>query len=180
MQLHEFAGVVLIDVAGRILGIVQVLQHGRMFQRRHHQVTEMAEGMRTDRPLAVVRDQVAHVGLLFEDAEVVQPEPHHLFLQLRRGIDGPQQFAAPCFVHQLVALVVERLPRGLLVGPIRKGVDPLLLGHHFHQQLVAVVVADAQLPDFLGHGVRQAAVFGTQLLRQVALATELAILREHT
>ena len=83
VQLHQLARVVLIDVAGGILGVVQVLQHRRMLERRQHQVAEMPERMRADRVLLVVADQPAQIGLVLMHAEMIEPEPHHLLLQLR-------------------------------------------------------------------------------------------------
>ena len=93
VQLHQFARVVLVDVSDGVLIVVQILQHGGMLERGEHQVLEMAERMRPDRPLLVVADQPAQIGLVLMDAEVIEPEPDHLFLELRRRIDRPQQLA---------------------------------------------------------------------------------------
>jgi len=48
MQLHQFAGVVFVDMLDRVLCVVQILQHGRVLKRRHHQVAEFPERVRTD------------------------------------------------------------------------------------------------------------------------------------
>ena len=116
VQLHQLARVILIDVSRRILRIVQILQHGRMFQCRHDEVAEMPESMRADRPLAVVPDQPADIGLLLVDAEMVEPEPDHLLFELRRRIDGAQQLTAARLVGGLIALLIERLARGLFLA----------------------------------------------------------------
>ena len=84
VQLHELAGVVLIDVPGGILVVVQIGQHRRMLERREHQILELPERMRPDRPIGVVGDEPAQIRLRLMHAEVVEPEPHHLFLELSR------------------------------------------------------------------------------------------------
>ena len=84
VQFHQLAGVVLIEVAGGILLIVEVLQHRRMLQGCQHQLAEMPEHVRTNRVLLIVADQPAQIALVLMDTEMVEPEPHHLLLQLRR------------------------------------------------------------------------------------------------
>ena len=76
-----------------------------------HQVLKCPNDVRPDRVLLVVADQPAQVRLVLEDAEMVQPEPHHLFLQLRGRIDRAQQVAARGLVGELVAALIQRLAR---------------------------------------------------------------------
>ena len=49
VQLHDLAGVVLVDVAGGVVGVVEVAQHRRVAQRRLQQVAEAAERVRPQR-----------------------------------------------------------------------------------------------------------------------------------
>src|ERR1700733_15543012 len=101
--------------------------------------------MRPYRPRAVVGEHPAHIGLLLEDTEMVEPEPHHLFFELRRRIDGAQQFTAPRLIGGLVALVIEFLPGGLLVWSLRQRVDALLLEGYSQEQPLSVDLIDRQV-----------------------------------
>ncbi len=118
-----------------ILRVVQVLQHRRMGQSCEDQVAEAAESMRSDGVLRVIANQPRIVGLVLEYAEVIQPEPHQLLLQLGGRVNASQQFAASRLVGQTVALLVERLPVGLLDAFIRQRVDALLLRAERRQKL---------------------------------------------
>ena len=82
VQLHQLARVVLVDLAGRVLRIVQVQQHGRRADGRGQQVAELAERVRPDGAVFIAADEGAHVALGGVDVEVVHPEPGHLLLQL--------------------------------------------------------------------------------------------------
>ncbi len=164
VQLHQLAGVVLIDVPGRVLVVVQVLQHRRMFESRHHQVLEMPEDVRPDRTLRVVADQPAQIGLVLEHAEMVEPEPDHLLLQLRRGIHRAQQFAANGLIRELVAALVERLARLLLVGPVGQGIDGLVFRVDRGKPFLGVGVRHLESADLCGDRRRQGRVPGVELL----------------
>jgi hypothetical protein len=160
VQLHELAGVVLVDVPCCILRIVQILQHGRVLQRRHDEVTEVTERVWPDRPIGIVRQHPAHIGLLLEDTEMVEPEPDHLLFELVGGIDRAQQLTAPRLVSSLIALFVELLPRGLLLRPLRQGVDALLLDGDAHKEVFGINVVNRQLRELARHGVRQMLIGG--------------------
>jgi len=43
----------------------------------------MPEHMRAYRVLSIISDQPAQIRLVLMHAEMIQPKPHHLFLQLR-------------------------------------------------------------------------------------------------
>ena len=43
VQFHDLAGVVLVEMAGGVVGIVEITQHRGMMQRRCEQIAELAE-----------------------------------------------------------------------------------------------------------------------------------------
>ncbi len=137
VQLHDFAGVVLIDMAAGVAGVVQVAEHGRVAQGRLEQVAEPAERPGPDRPVLVIAHQDAHVGLLLVHVEMVHPEPGHLLLQLVGRIEVAQQGAGGGLAGGVV--------HGLLIGLLRR----LLLVRV--GQLVRRLVLRVQIDDTLGH-----------------------------
>src|SRR5450631_4360281 len=118
VELHELARVVLVHMAGRVLRVVEILEHGRMSEGCHDQVAKMSEHARSNRPRLVVRDLPAQIRLALKDAEMIEPEPYHLLAQLIARIDRLEQEAARSLVGEAVAAVVERLAGGFLGGRI--------------------------------------------------------------
>ncbi|MNR42732.1 hypothetical protein D3C85_1612740 [compost metagenome] len=55
VQLHEFARVVLVELARDIAGVVQIDQHGRRPDRGPQHVAKIAQGMRADGAVFVLR-----------------------------------------------------------------------------------------------------------------------------
>ena len=49
VQFHDLAGVVLVQMAGGVVGVVEITQHRRMTQRRDQQIAKFAERVRADR-----------------------------------------------------------------------------------------------------------------------------------
>ncbi len=84
VQLQKLAGVVFVDVALGVAGVVQVEQHRRVAHARFEQRAEVAQGVGADRPLLVITNPQPGFGLARADIEVVHPEPGHLLLQLGR------------------------------------------------------------------------------------------------
>ena len=62
VQFHDLAGVVLVEMPRRVVGIVEIAQHRRMMQRGGEQIVEFAERKRPDRAILVVADQDADVA----------------------------------------------------------------------------------------------------------------------
>ena len=78
VQFHDLARVILVDMPGGILRIVEIAQHGRMAQRRLEKIAEMPERMCADR-IFIIADHRADVGLVLMHIEMIEPEPgHHL------------------------------------------------------------------------------------------------------
>src|SRR5207302_11330749 len=109
VPLHQLARVVLVDVADGILGVVEVLEHGRVLECREYQIAKTPERMRADRALLVISEQPALIGLVLVHAEMVEPEPHHLLAQLRRRIQRPQQLQTHRPIGEAVAFFIQRL-----------------------------------------------------------------------
>ena len=135
VKLHDFAGVVLVDLPGGVLRIVEILQHGRMAQRRFEQVAELAERARAQRLVLIVADQHPDVGLTDMNVEMVEPETGHLFLKLVGRVEVAQQRTR----HRLIAKIAHRLLIGLvgdvLLIRVRGGGEiGLVLGVDGHQQ----------------------------------------------
>ena len=93
VQLHQLAGVVLVEAARRVLLVVEVAQHGRVRGAGDQQIAEATERVRAQGPL-VIADQHAQIGLGLPDIEVVEPEPGHLLAQAVRRMQRQQQRAA--------------------------------------------------------------------------------------
>ena len=123
VQLHQLARVVLVDVADGILGVVEVLEHGRVLECREHQIAKTPERMRADRALRVISEQPALIGLVLVHAEMVEPEPHHLLAQLRRRIQRPQQLQTHRPIGEAVAFFIQRLAGLVLVCALAHRVD---------------------------------------------------------
>ena len=173
MQFHQLARVVLVDLAGDILRIVQIDQHGRRAHGGLQQVAELAQRMRADGLVFVLRKKDAHVAFLQVDIEVVHPEPGHLVLQL--------------------PVRIQRAPHGALVdlrGPLQRKlagfahgfllfVRRQFFGRGAHVQLgrACVLVGalrDRERVDALLHRRRQLAFGGgAQLRLQVAFGSHL-------
>ena len=172
VQLHQLTGVVLVDVADGVLAVVEVLQHGRVFKGREHQVTKPAERVRPNRPLLVVGDEPAQVRFVLEDTEVVQPEPHHLFTQLRWRVHRPQQLEADGPIGGLAAFIVEQLARLILVralGHCGDGLAPLL---QLLQSPLRIGLVSFERLDLRGDRRRQLSPCAMQLLLEIAFAPE--------
>ena len=175
VQLHDLARVVLVDVAGRIVGIVEITQHRRMVQRRREEIAELAEGMGADGVILVVADENADVGLVLMHVEMIEPEPGHAFTQLFRRIeraqDGPRR--------RLLGTVVHRALIDLLCSFLLVGIDDLVgaLGLRFEgncdvERKLVHVRHDV---DLRLHCVGQREVAGrVQLLGKPALETDTA------
>src|SRR5262249_40574662 len=67
VQLEQLAGVVLVDLALRVLRIVEVDQHRGVHERGEQEVAETPEHVRADRALLVVRYQHFDLALTLED-----------------------------------------------------------------------------------------------------------------
>jgi hypothetical protein len=81
VQLHDLAGVVLVDVTLGVLGVVEIAQHGRMRGGDAQEVSEFAECVATQL-LLIVADGLSDVRLVEMHVEMVEPEPRHLLAQL--------------------------------------------------------------------------------------------------
>jgi hypothetical protein len=64
--------------------------HGRAFQRGHDQILELAQRVRADHVFFVIGGEQAYTAFGRVHAEMVEPEPHHLFFQLIAAINGAQ------------------------------------------------------------------------------------------
>ncbi len=115
VQFHQFARVVLVDVAGGVLLVVEVAQHRRMEGGGAQQVAKVPEGVHAQCLILVVADQYAQVALGLVYVEVVEPEPGHLLLQLRRRIQVAQQVAGRRFARQAVHFLLVALLRGFFL-----------------------------------------------------------------
>ena len=129
VQLHEFARQVLVDAVHRVLFVVQVAQHGRVKGGRAQQIAKAPQRMRANGAVLVVAHHGANVGLVLENAEMVQPEPSHLLLQLARGVQRAQHMAGGGFTRQPVEfLLVGLLGRFFVVVVLeRVGIAAALL-----------------------------------------------------
>ena len=135
VQLHQLAGVVLVDPVGGVLRVVQVDEHRRVQRRRAEQIAEAPERVRPDGALLVVRHQHPQVRLVLEDVEVVHPEPGHLLAQLPRRVEGPQQHARGRLASEARELLLVRLLRRLLLLVAAQEVQALPAALHFLREL---------------------------------------------
>ncbi len=158
VQLHDLAGVVLVDVVGRIVRIVEVAEHGRVLQRRLEQVAETAKGVGPDRPVHIVADHRPDVGLVLMDVEMVEPEPGHLLLELIRRIEVAQNLAGRGLFGARRHRLLIGLLRRLLLIRIGQGVGRLVLGVQVHHQLGHRLAGDRQGVDLRLHRRRQGIV----------------------
>ncbi len=128
--------------------------------------------------LGVIGDQPAQVRLVLEHAELVQPEPCHLFLQLRRRIDRAQHFDARGLIRELLAVLVERLARGRLGVAVRHRLDALLLRAGLAHQGGRRRPADLQSADGGRDRRRQCVVLSGELFIEKAPAAKLLEARD--
>ena len=171
MQLHQLPGVVLVDVPRGVLVVIEIVHHRRMLEGRQHQILEMPERVRADRPIGVVGDQPAQIRFALMHAEMVEPEPHHFLLELIGRVGRPQQLAAHRLVGELVAALVERFAGRLSVGPIGHCLVRLALGVDLGDGAHRIQMSDLERRELGGHGRRQALV-ALQLTVQVTGPTE--------
>ena len=151
MQLHQFTGVVLINMPGRVVRVVEVLKHRRMSQRCQYQLAEMAENVWANGVFGIVADQPTHISFVLEDIEVVKPELNQLLSQLRARIDRAQYFPALRFVGQLVALFLQRLVGLYFFSPVGQLVDACSLDPDRSEPLQRFDVRDFQAFDLTGN-----------------------------
>ncbi len=176
VQLHDFAGVVLVDLADGVLVVVQEAQHGRVPERRFQEVAEPAQRMGPDRRLLVVAEHGADVLLAGEDAEVVEPEPGHLFLELGGRIDVAQEgLLQGVDVALEQVLLVSLLLVGVGHRALGRGADFIGLGEDLGQGLAV----DLQLIDpGLDPGWQPVVRGGMQLPVEPPLGPQLLHLRD--
>ena len=173
VQLHDLAGVVLVDAAGGVLVVVEITQHGRMAQGGLQQVAETPQGPGPDGAVLIVADHGAHVAFVHVHAEMVHPEPGHLLLELIGRIEVAQQRSG----DRVLAEVVHRLLVGRLGGGAGRGVldlaGGLVLAVEAHGQGGQGLLGHRQGVDLgLGRG-RQDVVRGRMKLRlQPALGAD--------
>ncbi len=122
VQFHDLAGVVLVQMARRIIRIVEITQHRRMIQRGGKKIAEFAKRKRTDRAILVVADQDADIRLVLMHVEMVEPEPCHTLAQLIGRIERAQDAAR----GRLLAAIVHRLLVHLLRGLLLVGIGDLI------------------------------------------------------
>ena len=129
VQLHQLARQVLIDTVHCVLLVVQVAQHRRVQRRGAQQVTKPAQRVWANGRVFVVTHHGAQVGLVLEHAEVVQPEPSHLLLQLARRVQRAQHMARGRLARQPVQLLLVGLLGGFFGIVVFQGVGiaPALL-----------------------------------------------------
>ena len=113
VQLHDLAGVVLVQVARRVGVVVEVAQHGRVAQARHQQVAEMPEHVRADRRVEIVAHRGPQGRLALVDVEPVEPEPRQPLAQLVRAVERPQHPGGGGVPRGRVQRGLERLLGGL-------------------------------------------------------------------
>ncbi len=135
VQFHQLACVVFVDLALGVLGVVQVLQHCRAFQRGHHQVGELAGGIGADRVFHVVGRHPLHPGLVGIHAEMIEPEPHQLLAQLIRRVHRAQQLRLPRLHQHLTTARLPLLAQGNLLIAIGHGLQANLVGFVLGQQI---------------------------------------------
>ncbi len=145
-----------------------------MLERGQYQIAEVAERIGPDRALAVVGDQEFHIAFAREHVEVVEPEPGHLLLQLRRRINRAQQLALRRFEGHFVAEFAARLARLLFRVRVVECVDALLLGDFVGHELCRGRAFDIQPVDLRLDRLRQRVVSARQLLVEKTLAAEFA------
>ena len=133
VELHDLARVILVDVAGGVLRVVEVALHRRVAQRRLEQVAEAAERERPNGARLIVTDHRPDVVLVHVDVEVVEPEPRHHLVELVGRVEGEQD-------RPLGGLVAERLD-GVLIDLLRRllGVG---VGHRVRRAVEVVGRAD--------------------------------------
>lgn len=87
VQFHDLSGIVLVDVAGGILRIIEITLHRRVAQRRFQQVSKAAERVRTNGLIFVIRHHRADISLALMNVEMIEPKPSHAFAELGRRIE---------------------------------------------------------------------------------------------
>jgi len=137
MQLHQLAGVILIQTASLRDPVIEVEQHGRMMGRGAQHLAERAKHVGTDRIALVTCDQGTVLPFTRKYIEVVIPEVNHHFFQLARAFDGAQQagfgrfgghllhhfpalalLATACFLESFQRIAGAHLQRFQLVQPL--------------------------------------------------------------
>src|SRR5580704_6887472 len=101
---------------------------------------------------------------------MIEPEPDHLFLKLRGRINSAQQIAANRFIGELIAAVIERLARRLLVGAVGHEVDLLILSIDISKPLDGIRMGNFECRDLCGYRSGQYSLAGMQLPIQKPLA----------
>ena len=151
VQLHQLPGQVFVDTTGSILFVVEVAQHGWVPGRGTQQIAEPAQRVRSDGAVFVVAEHRSDIGLVLEHAEVVEPKPAHLLVELVGRVHGTQNMPAGGFPGQAVEFLLIGLLGSFFVLVVFKGVvfAALLLKrlHHRHKRFLA----DAQRLHLAGH-----------------------------
>ena len=178
VQLHQLARVVLVGLVLDVVHVVEEHQHGRALQRGHHQVLELAQRARADHLFLVVGGEHAHGALVRVDAEVVEPEPHHLFLELVAAIHRMQQLGLRGLLVDVAAVLLVRLLRGVLGRAGRRVLELLLAVAEVRQQFGQWRAHHGKAADLRGHLRRQRVVATGQLLIEEARAAEFAVARQ--
>ena len=168
VQLHQFARIVFIDALDGVGFIVQVAQHGGMVDGRAQQVAKFPQGMRRDGVRLVIADHGAQVVLALVHAEMVEPEPAQLLLQLLSRIHVQQQRTRGRLARQAVEFLLVILLRLLLRHVVHDGGRLLALLLHRHHQLIERYLTDGHGVDLRLHGGRQAGFAWVQLRPQVS------------
>jgi hypothetical protein len=75
VQLHDFARAIFVQVAGGVVGIVEISQHRRVAQGGTEQIAEVPHGVGPDRAILVIADQNPQVGFVLMHVEMIEPEP---------------------------------------------------------------------------------------------------------
>ncbi|MNP96044.1 hypothetical protein D3C85_86110 [compost metagenome] len=140
-----------------------------MVDGRAQQVAEFPQRVRRDGVRLVIADHGAQVVLALVHAEMVEPKPAQLLLQLIRRIHIQQQRTRGRFARQTVEFLLVILLRLLLGHVVHDGSRLLALLLHGHDELIERHLADGHGVDLRLHGGRQAGFAGMQLRLQIAL-----------
>ena len=108
---------------------------------------------------------------------MIKPEPDHLLLQLRGGVQRSQQLAPDGLVRELVAAIIESLALLFLVHAIGQGVDVLVSRIDIGEPAQRFGVRHLHAGDLCGDRRRQFLSPRRKLLLEEALAPEVAIER---
>jgi hypothetical protein len=178
VQLHDLAGVVLVDVTLGVLGVVEIAQHGRMRDGDAQEIAELAERVATQL-LLIVADGLADVRLVEMHVEMVEPEPRHLLAQLIGRIEIAQQAAGRGLAAELVEFLLESLLQHLALLGIGNLVGIALLRGEWEGDLGQRLRRDRQsTDDVLGSG-RQPIRPRMQLPLEPAVAAEHLVFGDH-